>query len=463
VQITPDQSRTLALLRDRPSVAALTLDDLGALTVDTAGALIQQASGERPLGLDARVAAIIGRPNTKRFDPRERRDRHGRWTDGATAPGGALAPDDPRRDVLERFKRDSEPINTTLRAGALPREAAALDSLVRPLTPSKPLYRAMGGAPPARERGYMSTGTEPAVLENYAPEVYEVRPAPGTTLKGFKPDELLGTKPDLLLGFDDEHTLQRGLYQRVVRPYHREGRAGAITYGVLEVSPTPFEYEVGDHAKPPAAVVTGDRVFPSTRKDDARPGGLRAQRITDHPRYTKEMQLAVRSYVGDIYNEKVNGRLRDPASYDRVAARHPERVQKIDDTIAQIDAAMEAAGPLGEDVYVERVLGRPTEIVSPRDEGLVPGATVIDRAYTSTTADKAEPHTPNDKIVLHLTVDGAVKGIWGANPPESELLLERGVRYVVDRVVDVRDTSDPSTLHGFWYHVHARVLPPEAA
>jgi hypothetical protein len=116
----------------------------------------------------------------------------------------------------------------------------------------------------------------------------------------------------------------------------------------------------------------------------------------------------------------------------------------VKDTIRGLDTAIEHAGPLGAPVRVYR--GLKGEV------GAKPGEWFEDKGFGSTSANAKLVNTQEQvDTVLELDVHPDVKALWGGNPLEEELLLQRGVRYVIESV----------EKQGKQWRVKAKVLPPE--
>jgi hypothetical protein len=109
-----------------------------------------------------------------------------------------------------------------------------------------------------------------------------------------------------------------------------------------------------------------------------------------------------------------------------------------------LDDAIEHSGRIGGPVRVHRSLGD-----DPSALGLARGKVVTDKGFGSTTTRQswAENFGNTD---LDLTIHPDVKAIWGGNPVEAELLLQRNCRYVIESVEKVKDR----------WKVKATVLPP---
>lgn len=162
--------------------------------------------------------------------------------------------------------------------------------------------------------------------------------------------------------------------------------------------------------------------------------------------FTFDEVRAVNSYTSSIESFLINQRL-------RAGDVLPGRMAQISEGM---DAAIARAGEIGHPVRVFRgVVGDAEELFGK------PGSIVTDGGFTSTTGERKwvddflgqRPDFlgSGDPVVMTLDVSPRVRGIWGANPKESELLLERGCRYVIESV---------ERVNGKW-QVKASVLPPK--
>jgi hypothetical protein len=121
--------------------------------------------------------------------------------------------------------------------------------------------------------------------------------------------------------------------------------------------------------------------------------------------------------------------------------------------IRGMDTALDHAGPVGTPLRVHRGIGGTVE-----DMGITGnpvGKTFTDKGFGSTTTEEFMSRTFSRRggdvgTEFVLTVNPQVKAIWGANPGEAELLLERGCRYVIKSVKQ----------EGKSWRVEADVLPP---
>jgi hypothetical protein len=171
--------------------------------------------------------------------------------------------------------------------------------------------------------------------------------------------------------------------------------------------------------------------FPAVRG-----AGQTTRAPVEHPLWTRDEQLAVQRYVGSPASFNINEALR---------GKRPMSEQTRE-TVALIDSAIEKAGPLGHRVHVERFFKQ-----TPKSLGLEPGVTATDRGFMS-AAGKLDRWHP---AVMELDVDPRVKALWGANPDEDELVIQRGSRIAV---TDVR--VEGVYPKKFW-RVTGTVLPPE--
>jgi hypothetical protein len=160
---------------------------------------------------------------------------------------------------------------------------------------------------------------------------------------------------------------------------------------------------------------------------------------------SRQDMLDMQGYVGSRRSFVMNERLRAGA--------------KPDAEIGKIDGVLRRAAPLEKPVEVRRgIIGKPDEL------GIKPGNTVVDRGFGSTSDMRIYVENfmekrvekfgreRGDPIIMDLTVDQKVKVVWGANEVEGEMVLQRGVRYVIESVK--RDKKGKRWL------VKAKVLPP---
>jgi hypothetical protein len=143
----------------------------------------------------------------------------------------------------------------------------------------------------------------------------------------------------------------------------------------------------------------------------------------------------------------------DPRSLSgQQVARSKLTEAEINSAVKQLDELIERAGPLGTKIRATRVAG-----VRLKDSGLSRRKlpyTVTDKGFGSTAALREEVQgvVKGAGVRYDLDIDPRVKAIWGSNPRERELLLQRGVRYVI-RSIEKKDK--------YSYVVRADVLPPE--
>lgn len=126
--------------------------------------------------------------------------------------------------------------------------------------------------------------------------------------------------------------------------------------------------------------------------------------------------------------------------------------------IFDIDQTMEAQGSFG--VTIKAFRGLPLDDVpgtSTKWDQAV-GKTFTDHGFGSTSSSEQyaeEFVVPEGEktpyTVLEMNIDPRVRGVWGANSAEKELVLERDCRYVVKS----------AKKEGSKWHVQIDVLPPE--
>jgi hypothetical protein len=168
----------------------------------------------------------------------------------------------------------------------------------------------------------------------------------------------------------------------------------------------------------------------------------------------REDFLRMQQYVGTKQSFWVNERLRYP-EVARPGNQPPEFVDRI---IRELDDIMGRVASSEKPIQVWRgIVGTPDEL------GIKAGNVVTDAGYGSTSALRTQVERFMDAriekygaekglpIIMDLTVDPRVKAVWGANVSESELVLQRGVRYLVESV----------KREGDRWRVKAKVLPPK--
>jgi hypothetical protein len=171
--------------------------------------------------------------------------------------------------------------------------------------------------------------------------------------------------------------------------------------------------------------------------------GLSDERPDDSV-FTDEDVDGMLSYFGQAHSFELNGWLRGDGS-----GLGPQVEKEMSEVRDALDSAMAHAGSPGVPLRVFRSL-QGSEGGIPAEFGMAPGKTLIDRGFGSTSG--YQEHAEGfGNIHMELTVHPEVKSIWGANPEEEELLLERGVRYVIESVTKRRTLG---------WSVKATVLPP---
>jgi hypothetical protein len=161
---------------------------------------------------------------------------------------------------------------------------------------------------------------------------------------------------------------------------------------------------------------------------------------------------ALKGYAGTPNGAAINSYLRGQLSRD--ALRFPDL---MDARIAGINSAMETSGPIGRAVAVGRHIMDldPLRTLLGSNPRAWIGKTFTDRGLMSTSI--SESYGISDALSFRLTVDPRVRGVWGANRIENELILERGCRVVIEGVERVAKYGE----EGKKWLVHARVLPPD--
>jgi hypothetical protein len=153
---------------------------------------------------------------------------------------------------------------------------------------------------------------------------------------------------------------------------------------------------------------------------------------------TKADDAAIRRWVSEMDSFKANEQL-------RAGSLSKEMTQFV----KQLDTAMDHAGAIGKPTRVYRSV-----YYTPEELGMQPGKVFTDLGFSSTSesidiAQSAVMRAGN-KMSFTMNVSPKVKAIWGANPLEQELLLQRGCRYVVKSVKQGR----------YRWFVEIDVLPP---
>lgn len=181
-----------------------------------------------------------------------------------------------------------------------------------------------------------------------------------------------------------------------------------------------------------------------------------------NPIFSQADVEAVGKYVRTADSYKINALLRGTTPKSGVGEAVPlTEAEKVEfQAVADgIDAAMESAGKVGVPVRAIRTCGSKL-----KDAGLSnkkPPYTVTDLGFGS-MSDASLGRFPNlgpevgyrnIGVTMELTVNPEVRAIWGANASESELIVERGCRYVIRSVEKIKD-KPPAWV------VKADVLPP---
>lgn len=147
--------------------------------------------------------------------------------------------------------------------------------------------------------------------------------------------------------------------------------------------------------------------------------------------FTSADRSAMQHYVGTEESMSINRSLRD--------GEKPSRVVKA------LDRAMNHAGEVGQPVRAYRMTEEQQHV------GLEVGQTFTDLGFGSATAN-ADRGDFIERTMTRFTLDisPGVKAVWGANPTEQELVLERGSRYVIESI----------SHEGNRWQIKASVLPP---
>jgi hypothetical protein len=187
---------------------------------------------------------------------------------------------------------------------------------------------------------------------------------------------------------------------------------------------------------PNCQCVTEPVVRPRSPREGAREANTRLN--------AEQLRSVYDDYFGPFNNSfEMNGLLRT-GKWERSFARPRLTEAEVRESIKRLDAAMDRMGPIGTPVESWRQV---------KDLAFKVGQTFTDKGYGSTSATnlyEALGRVPGGAN-LHLTIDSKVKALWGVNPSEGELLLQRGCRYVVRSMTKNK---------GGGYDIEATVLPP---
>lgn len=269
----------------------------------------------------------------------------------------------------------------------------------------------------------------------------------GKLKQGVPSDEALAyglNRAERMVGVEFDHAHRQSLLDRIdaeplVEGWQRAlagtcGACAAVADGSVSGSPR-FDVHPGCQCiSEPVVTIPGiDKIF-EKRKFGKAAG------------YTPDELQFVAQYVGSMNSFLVNQGLRGERQIGG-------KMQQIADAM---DSAIARSGAVGTRLNVHRVLvGDPEKLLGGA------GSTVTDAGFGSATASKKylsefvakrPSYLPGgSRIDMELTVDPRVKALWGANPDESELIFQRGCRYVVDSLEKVGDV----------WQVQATVLPPK--
>jgi hypothetical protein len=189
--------------------------------------------------------------------------------------------------------------------------------------------------------------------------------------------------------------------------------------------------------------------------DRALPGYVGAQQraATADDWWTDEDLEILSEYLGTTRSYSINQFLR---------GQDPDLDLDFEGMVADLDAALARSGPVGQPLFAYRGFAGTLKDLGVVDEsgrmGSAVGKMFTDRGYSSTTNTvqhaKAFSTAPRggDTTVFLVQVHRDVRAVWGGNPMEGELMLERGCRYVV---------RDVRRLSGGRWRVNVDVYPPE--
>lgn len=195
--------------------------------------------------------------------------------------------------------------------------------------------------------------------------------------------------------------------------------------------------------QPVAEVITGDRVFPTLRHLKTAAGK------TTSDLYSVESIQAAESYFGSMFSLTINQWLREGFIAHLDISELDAVVADIKKIVAGLDDALAVSGAIGKPVRTYRVMTTaPDGLKGPADEWVGQGFT--DPGFGSTSAEfNINPESTSIEWILDI--DPRVRALYGANPSESELLLERGCRYIITG----------TERRGRGRNIFAKVLPPE--
>jgi hypothetical protein len=175
--------------------------------------------------------------------------------------------------------------------------------------------------------------------------------------------------------------------------------------------------------------------------------------------FTPTDEAAVQGYEGTPNSFEINSALREDFSLPGeppvdILAPGSDVSVPIQAEVMALDTALDHAGPIGQETSAFRMLDQ-----APEGLGMKAGETFTEKGYSSTTsAPKGSGYFATKLTQLELSVSPSVKAIWGGNPLEGELLVQRNARYVIRSV-----GKDPVLERGGvtkWI-VKAEVLPPK--
>lgn len=171
----------------------------------------------------------------------------------------------------------------------------------------------------------------------------------------------------------------------------------------------------------------------------------------------------MQDYCASRESFELNDFLRYGTSKDPLAT--PEELVRVNRELKRLadrmDGVMARSAPLSRSVQAFRGL----VVESPEQLQMKVGAVITDAGFGSTSASwrytekflaGRAKEIGGEEIIMNLTVDPSVKAAWGANAKESELVLQRGCRYMITSMK--KGTSKEGG--GAIWRVNATVLPP---
>ena len=298
-----------------------------------------------------------------------------------------------------------------------------------------------------------------------AHEIIEMTMQPGTRVYDMPEKYRFKTRPfgdELhdLIGSNDAHDVLIGLGYDAVR--YPDNITVILNRGKVIVGKArnaQLEDVLSFPAKPTAVKPTAAKPVASTQipegvLDEAFPGAANVSdfvklnrkqpnRLPNAEKLPKAQQAALKEYTGSFYFE-VNQAL---MSAQKKGVKVSKYLSKNDmQKLKRIDASMK---PIKEDVVVLRKTRHITldgQTLGPDEalKNIKPGSIIEQPSFTSTTIRNQKYYGDNYEIKLEIFVDRRVKGSYlndiSAFGDEQELLLERGLNFIVENVQRIEST-----------------------